>query len=803
MLNQGGQSQQFPQSSGAVGVAPHARPPQFGSSQPFVNQSNVNVTNQPHVYSEQQPNQYAPPVGGAAVDRKGDQTFERRIEQEDKLTSLKKSESAGTDFGANYNEVKPEAVMSDERMPGNGGVDGKDEALTKEAVSELHQVQGVQVDSVTTHRVKEESKDSAIDQSPGGKPGHNKAEDGGAATIDSMKQGEATVNFQGSQADNGNLQGSQGHHDKSFGNSLTTPQGQIGDVSGGFPSKATEQSSHPVSLTEQGRSSHPPPVSYVLSGQQPRSSAPGQPPSHLRPPGHDYLPHGSHPGQASVGEHFLPPGSYQSGSFHPDVPFGGPPVSGSASTFGGGPNNFANSSRGYEPQSARFSRPSQGEPLGPPLNAAPLLHGPDGQTVPRHPGPVESDMYQNQRPPPFDSRRPDSYLDRGPYGQPFGVESNSTRMNGAPPPGLDEKFRTTPGMHPDTFPMAPTRHHEQGEFKGTPKQFSGPSHFGREDSPKFGSHSSRPLGGYGMDGPSRFVDKDPHGYGYDAGQRLDPGTGGPPLGFLPPYHSAGGLHPNEPGGRPSMHDDNRERFDNHRQNPDFFGPMHGFGRHHMDRLPPNSPGNPSRPFGGPHSIDVDGRDMERHPFGERFPMGPLGHMHRGDFDGPGKPRSGEPFGLRNLSGRGEPGFGSYQDFGRSGESNGPGAFSHQPPFGESFGPKSTRPHLGEPGFRSSYSLKGFPSDAGFYAGGPDSFDQLRKRKPLSMGWCRICKVDCESVEGLDMHGQTREHQRMAMDMVISIKQKNSKKQKISNDHSSREEASKLRNAEIHARANMS
>lgn len=40
----------------------------------------------------------------------------------------------------------------------------------------------------------------------------------------------------------------------------------------------------------------------------------------------------------------------------------------------------------------------------------------------------------------------------------------------------------------------------------------------------------------------------------------------------------------------------------------------------------------------------------------------------------------------------------------------------------------------------------------------------------------ICKIDCESVEGLDMHGQTREHQGMAMYMVISIKNKNSKKQ---------------------------
>ena len=38
-----------------------------------------------------------------------------------------------------------------------------------------------------------------------------------------------------------------------------------------------------------------------------------------------------------------------------------------------------------------------------------------------------------------------------------------------------------------------------------------------------------------------------------------------------------------------------------------------------------------------------------------------------------------------------------------------------------------------------------------------------------MGWCRICNVDCESVQGLEMHGQTREHQWMAMNMVNNIK----------------------------------
>lgn len=64
-----------------------------------------------------------------------------------------------------------------------------------------------------------------------------------------------------------------------------------------------------------------------------------------------------------------------------------------------------------------------------------------------------------------------------------------------------------------------------------------------------------------------------------------------------------------------------------------------------------------------------------------------------------------------------------------------------------------------------------------FQGDADSFDKSRKRKPLSMGWCRICRIDCETVEGLDAHSQTREHQKMAMDLVISIKQQSKRKQK--------------------------
>lgn len=59
----------------------------------------------------------------------------------------------------------------------------------------------------------------------------------------------------------------------------------------------------------------------------------------------------------------------------------------------------------------------------------------------------------------------------------------------------------------------------------------------------------------------------------------------------------------------------------------------------------------------------------------------------------------------------------------------------------------------------------------------ESGENFRKRKSMGMGWCRICKVDCETVEGLEFHSQTREHQKMAMDMVITIKE-NAKKHKL-------------------------
>jgi len=36
------------------------------------------------------------------------------------------------------------------------------------------------------------------------------------------------------------------------------------------------------------------------------------------------------------------------------------------------------------------------------------------------------------------------------------------------------------------------------------------------------------------------------------------------------------------------------------------------------------------------------------------------------------------------------------------------------------------------------------------------FDNLRRRKTFSMEWCWICKVDCETVEGMDLQSHIKE-----------------------------------------------
>ncbi|XP_063938717.1 uncharacterized protein LOC108199243 isoform X2 [Daucus carota subsp. sativus] len=239
----------------------------------------------------------------------------------------------------------------------------------------------------------------------------------------------------------------------------------------------------------------------------------------------------------------------------------------------------------------------------------------------------------------------------------------------------------------------------------------------------------------------------------------------------------------------------------------------GFG---VDHLPPRSPGRefhgiPSRGFGaqsggphnqpgldnvhgwGSHAVNEGPRsfDISSDPVGKTF----RDHFRSGDMAGqdfiPNHMRRGELFGPRNVPShiRAVEGFGTFSDP-RMGELNGHGGF----PYGESFaGNKLNHPRLGEPGFRSSFSLHEFPRPGGFYEGNLESIDRFRKRMPASMGWCRICKVNCDTVDGLDLHSQTPEHQQRTMEMVMSIKQ-NAKRQKTSKDQSFVEEGIRSRNA---------
>lgn len=62
-----------------------------------------------------------------------------------------------------------------------------------------------------------------------------------------------------------------------------------------------------------------------------------------------------------------------------------------------------------------------------------------------------------------------------------------------------------------------------------------------------------------------------------------------------------------------------------------------------------------------------------------------------------------------------------------------------------------------------------------FQGGMDS-DDSNKRKSFGSAWCRICEVDCNSIEGLQLHSQSNEHHNMAMDKVKAFNPKDEKLQ---------------------------
>lgn len=434
----------------------------------------------------------------------------------------------------------------------------------------------------------------------------------------------------------------------------------------------------------------------------------------------------------------------------------------------------------------------------------------------------------------------------GNLGGPKGFESLADAhgfMGKPPPPPFESQFGSQHVVRPGEFAMSSDQMSGSGEWRPLTKRHAeepnlrmngvaahDPFMFGAKDA------NSKPLSREHLnpfereptrtfDQASRSLDKPLHGHGYDAVSKLDPGAAGPHSRLLP-HHPSGGRG-------------------------DMFGPGPEFGHHRIKPFPYRSPGrdylgSPSRGYGGPSSFprgslgfeDINSReahrfgegsrsfnlssDFVRNPFHDgRFPPLP-GYLQRGDIDDPGNPRFGEhrvPGLLHNQIGGDDvfgpdgpghlmkgnfsgPGYltghfnigettrpGTLPGHGRAGEST--GNFP-RPPFSESVrGDMPSFQHHGEPPMRTNYPYHGMPN-ASQYSSGVDPFDQSRKRKPVSNGWCRICEFDCETVERLEMHSQTREHQNRAMDMVKRIKLQNKKKQRAGGGHMVHEGGSRTR-----------
>ncbi|ONK76858.1 uncharacterized protein A4U43_C02F550 [Asparagus officinalis] len=74
----------------------------------------------------------------------------------------------------------------------------------------------------------------------------------------------------------------------------------------------------------------------------------------------------------------------------------------------------------------------------------------------------------------------------------------------------------------------------------------------------------------------------------------------------------------------------------------------------------------------------------------------------------------------------------------------------------------------------------------------DSFEQSRKRKAVSTIRCLICRIDYENEEALELHCQSREHQKMCMDMVLRIQEGNVEKHRYPENATSFDDGNKSR-----------
>ncbi|CAN6471472.1 unnamed protein product [Victoria cruziana] len=479
------------------------------------------------------------------------------------------------------------------------------------------------------------------------------------------------------------------------------------------------------------------------------------------------------------------------------------------------------------------------------------VRGPDGQLGRPPPKAVErADGLPSQRPGFVEGWQPDIRpplsADRPLMGQPSGFQPGKgpvfpqllpDERKSIPgemfKPPRDEPFKPFPGEHFRSFPHDPSKRNiDRKEFEEDLKKFPRPGHLDGERGPQHDDFflSSRHQGGPMNFENSRNMEGGIHGFGRDSALKVD----------------AAGVPPRPFGSFPSSSDNFDRKADQVGSRSDFVRPVQEFGRPHIDGFP-RSPG---RDFGGlsrhfvggspgglSRSLDDYG-GKEAHAIGERAKSYNLAedfssfHGRKppvGDFDGqfppfpssdigfgainesfgpgslplhlrrdiPGHLRSGEPIGPRFGE---SPGLFNPHSHLRVGDAVGPAGFPNHLRFGEPFYSANLPPHLG-----IGESLRG---EGSYY--NPllrqhemDPLDHPRKRKPSGMGWCRICQMDCETVEGLDLHSQTREHQKRAMDMVMSIKQDTAKKQKLSSEDRLQDDTvrSKKSNFEDHGNKN--
>ncbi|KAG0496799.1 hypothetical protein HPP92_001490 [Vanilla planifolia] len=300
---------------------------------------------------------------------------------------------------------------------------------------------------------------------------------------------------------------------------------------------------------------------------------------------------------------------------------------------------------------------------------------------------------------------------------------------------------------------------DSGKHTSNPRMFEeGPGHFDSDGANRFNVYGP---GGMPLEkgqqqfgaGMSRLLDRTsrselgPVFPAYQSGGRFPPVSGSLELGPLeiedrqkgPPFHeNLGGKHDT------AGHSERLRHF------PEFSRP-------HIDNRPPIKITG-VQDIQGHFGRDPDHLRREINAFDS-----PRGHFNSVDRVGHGlliNNQGREPYGARNLP-----------DHPRFGDSLRHGPFRGAEPIG--FDGYGWRP-FGDSKFPDSYVTHPVSHDV-------DSFENLNKRKHGSMGWCRLCMIDCETVEGLELHSQTKDHQNKAMEIVLSIKKENAKQKKLTSE----------------------